>query len=207
MPVFVEGGGNAFGALAFGMPHQGTLSFLENRLQQTSEYLTDTGREFMSRGLEIFDRYGGSEALRHAKAAIRAVQHAFDSDAISFLSDIGAIQQAPISMQRWIMAMPEVRKLFHEQRCDGYSESYVDYHPGDIGKKHYDWRVATQGVIFETPDDPDYAFSVTNWFEEEPDDVQLSLREKMDIQNTWDVVRDLFAKGKEDPTSPYCDKL
>jgi len=209
MPVFVDEAPNVFGALAFGMPHQGTINFLENRLHQTSEYLHETGREFMARGMEVFNKYAGAEALRFAKAAIRAVQHAFDPNSVHFLGDIGAIQQAPLSMQRWIMAMPEVRTLYHQQRCDGYSDTYVDYHPGQIGSDHYDWRRVMSGVVMETPNNPDYEWECTTYMEgeEAEDDVNLSLSEKVDILSTWDIVRNLLNSGKEDPTSIYCDKL
>lgn len=207
MPVIIDGGATAFKTLAFGMPHQGTLNFLEHRLQRTSEFLNETGREFMSRGLEIFNQYAGSEAMRLAKAAIRSVQHAFDPNVIMPLHDIGAIQQAPLSMQRWIMAEPTVRALFHQNRCDGYSDSYVDMHPGQIGQDHLDWRVVNNGYIHETPNDEEYDWTCVNYFDVREDDVQLDLGEKNTIFDVWDKLRVLVKAGGEDPTSPFCDKL
>jgi hypothetical protein len=207
MPIVIDGGATAFKTLAFGMPHQGTLNFLEHRLQRTSEYLNEAGREFMSRGLEIFNEYAGSEAMRKAKAAIRSVQHMFDPNVIMPLHDIGAIQQAPISMQRWIMAEPTVRSLFHQNRCDGYSDTYVDMHPGRIGKDHEDWRAVMNGRVVETPESEEYEWESTNYFDVREDDVQLQLVDQNMIIDVWDKLRVLVTSGKEDPTSPRCDSL
>lgn len=207
MPIVIDGGATAFKTLAFGMPHQGTMNFLEHRLQRTSDYLNETGREFMARGLDIFNEYAGSEAMRLAKAAIRSVQHAFDPNVIMPLYDIGSFQQAPLSMQRWIMAEPTVRKLFHQNRCDGYSDTYVDMHPGQIGEAHLDWRVVNNGYIHETPEDEEFEWQSTNYFDVREDDVQLDLTDQNIILSAWDQLRVFVNSGKEDPTSPYCDKL
>lgn len=209
MPVFIEGGvgGASFDAVAFGIPSQANLNFLEERLTDFSNTMAGAGRDFINRGLQVFEKYGGSEAIRLAKAAVRSVQHAFDTDCIRELTTIGAVQQAGQKMQRFIMACPEVRQLYHRQQCDGYSNSYIDMEPGSIGHTHYDWRLVNTGIVEETPEDPDYEWSAVNYFDESANDVDLTLQEKMEIRSTWDFIKTKMLPGKEDPTSPYCNRL
>lgn len=209
MPVFINGGpGQAnFDAIAFGVPIQANLNFLEERLNNYSATMQNAGEAFLKRGMEVFNRYGGADAIRLAKAAVRSVQHAFDKDMVRELKTIGSVQQAGQQMQRWIMANPTVREMFHQQRCDGYSNQYVDIAPNSIGKDHYDWRLVNTGLVNETPDDPDHEWSCVNHLDESADDVFLSLPEKLEILSTWDFISKLMVPGKEDPTSPYCDKL
>ena len=209
MPIFVDGsaGGAAFDAIAFGLPSQSNLNFLEERLTHFSNTMSDAGNEFIKRGLEVFNRYGGSEAIRLAKAAVRTVQHAFDRDYVRVLETVGAMQQAGPNMQRWIMACPDVRHLYHKQQCDGFSDTYVDYHPGKIGEDHYDYQLVVHGVMAETPDDPEFECSFPNYLHGNDDDVDLSLSEQLDILTTWDILKSKLKPGMEDPTDPRCNRL
>jgi len=209
MPVFIQGGhGQAnFDAIAFGVPTQANLNFLEERLTSFSNTMAAAGEAFVNRGLQVFEKYGGSEAIRLAKAAVRTVQHAFDSDCVRELKTLGSVQQAGQKMQRWIMASPGVRELYHRQQCDGYSNSYVDVAPDSIGRDHYDWRLVNTGLVEETPDDPEYEWQCVNYLDESAADVQLSVTEKIEILSTWDFIKTMMLPGKEDPTSPFCGKL
>lgn len=209
MPVFIQGepGQGNFDAIAFGVPTQANLNFLEERLTAFSNTMTEAGEQFIRRGVEVFEKYGGSEAIRLAKAAVRTVQHAFDRDIVREIKTLGGLQQAGQKMQRWIMACPEVRQRYHKQQCDGYSDTYVDMHPGDVGKDHYDWRLVNSGLVVETPDDPDYEWSSVNYMDENPDDEQLSLSEKLSVLSTWDIIKSMMKPGQEDPTSIYANKL
>jgi hypothetical protein len=101
-------------------------------------------------------------------------------------------------MQRWVMANPMVRELYHKQRCDGYSSTYTDVSPGDIKENHYDYRRTTDGVMLETTEG-DY---VTKWYIEEllPSDRHLTNSEKIDIINTWTVVNNALMMKELDPT-------
>lgn len=210
MPIIIQGGQpgvNSFDAFAFGVPSQSNLNFLEDRIMNFSRSAQQAGEEFIKRGLDVFNRYGGSEAIRLAKAAVRTVQHAFDRDVVRPLETIGAIQQAGPNMQRWIMACPAVRTMYHQQRCDGYSNSYVDFAPDSVGRDHHDWRTVNHGLVVETPDDAEHEWSCVNYFDEAEGDVELTLREKIDIMGVWEMLTSQMKPGKEDPTSPFCGTL
>ena len=203
--IIVQGGGpQDMSLFAFGQMTPATTQMLQAQNFNLGQTLTDAGRAFMERSQQIFERFNGDEAIRRAKAAIRTIQHAFQPDIIRPLRDIGALQQAPYAMQRWIMASPDVREWYHQQRCDGYSNAYVDMEPGSVGEQHRDYRMVMNGIAQEHPE-ADWV--IYNYFEHEDDDVKLTLGEQVDILSAWDLVRSMLKLGKEDPTSPYCDKL
>ena len=204
MVQVVHGGIHDFNAVVFGEKNQATINFLEHRLSNLSQSVTDAGAAFLQRGRELFEKYNGSEAIRMAKAAIRHVQHAFQTDSIRQLKNIGELQQAPMTMMRWIMACPEVRQLYHLQRLDGYSHIYQDTQPNVVGERHYDYRQVMNGVM-QPSDEEDAEYMFVNYFEAgESDDAELELKEQVDIISTWDLIKSMLAPGKEDPTSAYC---
>lgn len=203
--IVVSGGGpQDMSLFAFGQMTPATTQMLQSQNFNLGQTLSDAGRAFLNRSQQIFEQFNGDEAIRRAKAAIRTIQHAFQPDIIRPLRDIGALQQAPYSMQRWIMACPEVRTLYHQQRCDGYSNSYIDVEPNRIGEQHRDYRLVMSGIAQEHPE-ADWV--IHNYYEHEADDVKLSLGEQVDIVTAWDLVKAMLDKGGEDPTSPWCDKL
>lgn len=208
MVQVVFGGANEFNALLYGQQHPGTLNYFENQqaqIAQMSETLTEAGKRFYANSQELYERFQGAEALRHAQAAIRKVGSVFQLDTVRDLWELGAIQNAPLTMQRWIMAQPDVREAFHNQRCDGFSDTYVDMHPGKIGRDHYDFRRVMNGMV---EDDEEHGYKVTFYLDELSEgDRELTLEEKVDVLSTWDIVRSLVKTGKDDPTSAYGGQL
>lgn len=202
----VSGGETEFNGLIYGDKHPGTLSFLQNQLTTgLSQTLTDVGKRVYSSLGAMFEKFNGSEAMHLIKAARRKVSNVFQQDVIRPLWDIEEIQQATLVMQRWIMAMPEIRKLYHDQRCDGFSTTYQDMQPDVIGRKHYDYRCVLNGLA-QTEEDG--TLKITYFYDEEhPDDATLSLEDKKDITNTWEYVRYFLAKGERDPSSKLGEYL
>src|SRR5690606_37864490 len=148
-----------------------------------SQTLTDVGKQMFSSLGGLFEKFNGTQALNLVKSARRKISNLFEQDVIRPLWDIVDIQQATLTMQRWIMACPDIRKLYHQQRCDGYSDSYVDVHPGMIGDKHYDYRRVMDGYA-QTDDEG--TLKITYYYDEEhPEDIELSLADKNDITNVW----------------------
>lgn len=204
---------DGFNMLAYGagaQKHPGTLQFLENSINaisNVSQTLTDAGRSFFSNVGDMYERFNGAEAIRLAKAAVRRVSSIFQPDAISYIQDIGRMQNAPLAMQRWLMAEPTVRTLYHQQRCDGYSETYVDMEPGRVGADHYDWRRVNQGMVKHDEANPE-EWSYTTYMDDlHEGDRELTLEEKVDVLSTWDLIRYHIQKGEEDPTSPFAGML
>jgi hypothetical protein len=189
MAQVLAGGNDAFDALAYGRPHPGTMQFLETQLSHMSQSLTQAGQQFMAGAAEVYDRLNGATAMRILRAAGRAAKSIWQSEDIKALFDIGQFQHAPLVMQRWIMTEPSVRGLYHAQRCDGYSDTYVDLHPHDIGEAHYDYRRVMDGmVVMGTGEDE--GWSSTTYFEDTvADEIPLSFEDQNDILQTWEAIR------------------
>lgn len=201
----INGNAGIYNALSFGEKSQSTLNYLQNQFEFLPQMVTAAGQAFIQRSKEVFESFNSSEAIRKAKAAIRTVQHIFQSDSIRPLQTLGEMQQAPLSMQRWIMACPEVREEYIKHRCEGYSDTYADYNPGVVGPDHNDWRIVNTGIFQEEDEDGEYKY--TCYDTDNEDDPVLTLGEKGDILSTWDLIKHMMKPGKEDPTSPYCNKL
>jgi hypothetical protein len=148
----------------------------------------------------MHEYFNGSEAMRLAQAAINRAGSVFQADTIRDLYQIGELQNAPLVMQRFIMANPVVRDLYHQQRCDGYSDTYLDMEPGAVGLAHYDYRRVITGMVME---DEEHGWKIVHCLDElKEGDRPLQIEEKDIVLSVWDVVEARIREGKDDPTSP-----
>lgn len=197
---YAFGAADAFDALVYPQQHPDTVRFLQNQVSNIANTLTDAGRAFMQRSREVFEQYNSSAAMRFAREVMQSVKGAFETPCIKPLWTVNEMQNASLLMQRWIMANPTVRKMYHAQRCDGYSDTYVDMAPGVIGEDHYDWRRVMDGAIVF---DEDGDWKSTQYLDELIEgDRDLLHEEKVDILNTWNEMDVIIALSKDDPTSP-----
>ncbi len=101
------------------------------------------------------------------------------------LYSFSALQTANITMQRWVMAHPEVKKLYLDQNLDGYSETYKNVFGNTVGEADYNYRRVMDNVLVDTED----GFVVRTYNEDLiPGDVELDRYEKLTILNTYDAI-------------------
>lgn len=204
----VYGGVDGFDAVLYGEQSQKNMNFFTNQMQMLSQPLMQANAFFAQTAQNLYDQFNGSEALRIARAAMRAVQGVFMRDQIQYLDTLTHCQVAPVTMQRWVMANPVVRQMYHNQEIDGYSETYTDVEPNKVGEDHYDYRRVIDGVVRFDSTDSDVAWEVTSYCEElREGDRNLELFEKADILNTWDIIEHFVKHGKSDPTSVWNNNL
>lgn len=203
MARVVDGGVDLFDALTYGSQHPGTQEFFQHQMERLSGAMDGLSQQFTQSMHTLYDRFSSSNAMRYAVAAKRAVGSLWQSDEIRRLATIGDFQHASPVMQRWVMAEPTVRHLYHQQRCEGYEGSYVDLHPGDVGEAHYDYRRVMDGIVKEDPNDPDNWVAVSYLDDPVEGDVPLFLEQQVDILDTWTSVVDFIREGKADPTSRW----
>ncbi len=195
------GAADAFDAMCYGESHPSTVQYLAQQVSHVAETLTDAGRAFMAGARDLFDHYHGSEAMRFARGVLAKVKGAVQNQRIHSIWETVDFQNASLAMQRWIMANPTVRELYHKQRCDGYSDTYVDMEPGQVKHDHYDYRRVMDGVMLFEPDE-ETDWKVYQYLDElKEGDRDLEHFEKVDIQNTWNAMDMLLAIAKDDPTS------
>jgi hypothetical protein len=205
MAQFYEGGEEMFQALTYGEPHPGTLQFIQQQLAAPTQALSAATQEFIQSAQGLYDRFMGSEAMRTMRAAGRQLGAAWQSDVIRPLHTAGEFQQAPLVMQRYLMAEPHFRDLYNRQACDGYSETYIDRWPRvPGGEDHYDYRRVMQGIV--QPQDDHWV--AHQWVETlVPQDRELIAEEQFDILNSWSRMMTFLHSGDEDPTSRWNARL
>lgn len=208
MAHFIEGGSMTFDALTYGGPHPGTLNFLQQQFENITPTLQHAGQQFVQQAQSWFEQLNGSAALRAMKSAGRAIKSLWQLDEVRPLTELAQLQFASPTMQRWVMAEPTIRKLYHQGAVDGYSDTYVDAYPKDIGETHYDYRRVMDGIVVVNDEDHPHEWTATTYIDEMYEDEQpLTLEEQMDILDTWDFMRAHLKHSKEDPTSIYCNEI
>ena len=202
----LQGGDVAFDALVYGVDqHPANASYFQRQIESISNTLTNVGQTFFSNAQQLYQEVNNSETMRIARAAIRSTASLFQPNQILSIFDIHKMQNAPVVMQRWIMANPEARSLFHKQQIDGYSDTYQDASPGIIGEQHYDYRRVMDSVVQDTTDHEGNDTWCVKYYPDElyEGDKELSHDDKVDILSTWEVLEMFLKAGKEDPTSQY----
>jgi len=199
---------DSFNYLAFPDQNPDTARYIQNQLTNFSNTLTDVGLSFMNASQDIYKQINDSMSVRAAKAAVRRAKGMFHPNVIVYQDNIEDIRSSQPIMQRYNMAQPTVRELYHKQRCDGYSDTYRDMHPGDIKHDHYDYRRVMDGIIYDdVNDEGEYTWAVNTYAHDNiGDDVDLTFDEKTDIISTWELI-EMFMKEGEDPTDIYENKL
>lgn len=206
----LQGGDVAFDALVYGVDqHPANSSYFQRQIESISNTLTDVGQTFFSNAQALYQQVNNSETMRIARAAIRSTASLFQPNQILSIFDIHKMQNAPIVMQRWIMANPEVRTLYHKQLCQGYNDSYQDMSPGIVGEQHYDYRRVMDTVVQDTVDDEGNDSWCAKFYPDElfEGDKELSHDERVDILSTWEVLEMFLKAGKSDPTCPFDSQL
>ena len=192
-------------ALAYGLPHQDTIRYLNDRMNQitsTISHVPDVVKGMFQSLKGSFDSFFSDEAVERARKELSIQSVDINPSAVVAMIELEMMRKASISMQRWMMAEPTIRDLFHQQRVDGFSETYTDVDPGCIGDRHYDYRRAIDGLVVEDGDD-----FVCNIYSDDlrEGDAHLNIQEQVKIQVTWDSLRKHLAQKKkelEDPTNP-----
>lgn len=200
----IEAGVDSYDYLIYPEQNPINQTYIQNQLNNFSSTLTDVGMKFVEASRAIYEKINDSTAIRTARAAVRMAKGMFHPNMIVPLESIDDIRAAQPMMQRYIMADPTIRALYHNQQCDGYSDTYVDLEPGRIADNHYDYRRVMDAMVFDAEDaDGDYEWRSKNYYEElAPGDRELTFQEKNDILTTWSVM-DMFIEAGKDPSNIF----
>lgn len=200
----VYGGTEAFNAIVYQNQHPSNYEYFKNQVSNISSTLDEVGKRFFNNAQVLYDQINSSEAMRIARAAVNQVKTIFQENTIHYIDKLENLQNACVVMQRWIMANPTVRQQYHLQKCDGYSDTYVDMQPDAIGQKHYDYRRVMNNVI----QDEDDSWVVRCYPDElHHGDRELQAHEKFKILSTWEIINLYMEKGEKDPTSIWNNDL
>lgn len=143
--------------------------------------------------------YVQTDAARVANAIMRQSEAYFQPEHIRPLYTVADLQNAPANMLRGIMAMPEARKMYTAQTCDGYQGRYYDLHPAATPTEHRDYKLVYDGRIMDS-DDKDIDYQMVQYgddFDFEDAYQYLSVEQKEDIIDTRRLMWTAMAEDRD----------
>mgnify|MGYP003603922203 CR=1 FL=1 len=204
----IYGGDEAFGALAFGLQNPANRQVFDNQLQHAISTVGNAfgeyGQRFVDNAKRMHESFNNSRVMELARAALNQVSGIFQADVVRRISSLNMFQIATPVMQGWLMANPVVRQMWQEQRCDGFSDSYVDHDPGKIGEDHYAYRRVVNGMINVQEKD----WNCDTFAEDlRGDDKELEFDEQCKILDSWESIERIMLQGMKDATSAWNSDL
>lgn len=175
-----------------------TQSWLGERSDALRATISTTATNFFNQAASLYTMISTSNAVQALRNLTVKTENAWQSNVVTYLQTIEQVQCAPIVMQRYIMAQPDVRQMYLNGEVSGYGESYENLHGDGIAAKHYDWRQVMSDIVVVSDD----SWQHTTYVEDTRDDKELTVFEKVDILRTWNVVQSALSAAEQDPTSP-----
>lgn len=202
-------GASDFNASLYPESNPVNFQWMAGQFESYSHVLNDMGKQLMEQSKAAFQQKL-EEANRAARFAARMVKNVFKPNTIRPLETIEELRSAEVIMQRYVLAQPDLRKLYNQQRIDGYSDTYVDVDRGCIGNNHYDYLRVMDGIaVFKEDDEsdaPEWVVTEVS-LDEDRDTRRLMYEEQMFIiEKTWNAVTKAIASG-DDPTDIFGGKI
>lgn len=209
----ISGGFGAIDAVMGGSPTQDALQYFNQSYNNVVAAAQSIGNAAVQQIYQVaanaYQHIMDTRPWEIAEAVIRQTSAIFDPNAIRPCLTIADLQTAKPIMQRWIMACPEIRTMYHNGQLEGYNGSYEDPQPNLVGADQYEYRRATSGMIAQTNSDNDeQGWSATTYFEKLLEgDQPLTHLEKVDIGITWAACMAHIRTQQYDPTSVFNSRL
>lgn len=198
-----------FNAMMFPELSQETKGWIASQFQAGLQSLSESSRAFAERAAALSKQYFTSHAAMAARRIMRELTNIGNNQYLQLVNTAQDVRSANRVSQRYFMANPVLRSLYHRQLCDGYSDTYVDVHPKDIGEDHYDYRRVMNGVVQEegSVEDGTYRWYVRMY----PDDLaegdrELDPEERHMVLRGWDLIEAMI-QAKQDPTDIFGGSL
>jgi hypothetical protein len=182
----------------YGDNRQTVATYLSNQLSQLPSHFNEFGNRMIETVKRTYNYLTDELLHRTIQNKAQQVSAYLDNAGIYACNSFDELQNASVSMQRWIMANPNLRKVYLAQNCDGYSNTYVNLSKTDIGQTHYDYRRVMHGIPVST----DTGFNVHFYDEDlELGDRKLSHLEVKSILTTWETIDLILGDTKFDFTN------
>lgn len=197
---------DTFAHMAYSRQQPHVREFVASQMQQAATVMNSVGQVLFQNAQRAYEQAQFNPAIRLAQAALRQVQSLWGTNQIQALNECWQIQNAPQVMIPFLMANTSVRKLYNDQRCDGYSGRYFDLQPGTIGDTNLHWRAVNNGMLEMDEETGDWEAVTYSSSEDDLVDVQLSFDDQCDIRHTNKWVDHYIEEGR-DPTSVWDSDL
>lgn len=196
MATVIFGGEEVISHLSGGNASRGFLDYLGEMNERAGRFVSESANRFLERSQSLRERRDSSDIRRMARAIKERVNHFWQEDTIRSLTRVEDIQNAPRTMERWVMANPNVRTRVRQGILDGYNLSYEDEDPEATPERHIDYKRVMDGSW----EDEHY---VQYWDERlEDEELKVSFQDKMAIKSTW-AISDVGLSERRDVTSKW----
>lgn len=174
---------------------------LNNYLMRQMQSLTPAFNDFSAR---IYNSIQSSYNFINDKLTQYGLMNQLEAQGVQALDNyyqeltsFTQLQEANLTMQRWVMAHPQVRQLYLDQNLDGYSGTYQNVFGKDVGEQDYNYRRAMDGALESTDDH----WVVKHYLDELlPGDKEPQHYEKVKIRHTYDAIDHILSTCKFDFT-------
>ena len=179
-------------------------AYIEQQFSMLPQINDPSVKLMFDRCMALYNSYNDQNLIQYTLNTMGDAAARNAGVAVYFTDNLSVMRAMQNTMQRYMMANPVVRNLYHKQRCDGYSGSYVDNDYGVSGENHDEYRAINNGIVKETEDGWQYVNYMDVY--DENGNEKLSASDKFKILSVWDVAN-AFINAGEDPTDKYCGKL
>lgn len=181
-----------------------TVRWLNDRTEQLRPMISSTANMFFDQARKMHNMISSTDAIQALRNLTSKVSNIWQSNQIHRIQNLEGFQTANQVNQRWIMAHTPIRELFLNNSLEGYGESYNNVHGETIGASNYDYRRVMDGLMTPTVD----TNVISNFYEVlKEGDEPLTLHQRVDIINNWNLLNTLMDEQELDPTSPLGNLL
>lgn len=194
----ISGGSDAFNAMLYTPPSQDKIQHYMNNVNNVVNTLGGLGTDFVNNVRSIYDKFTNNEVISAAKSIIHKTgMHNDEYTILPYTYD--NIHTANLGMQQYIIAYPKVNKLYKDDMCYGFQDSYFNTEPNVYGTDRLDYRRVVDDMLqFESDED---SLGYVMHYSSSDDADELGIVDKVAVIKTWEAVATLISENI-DPTDP-----
>lgn len=172
-----------------------TNMFLSNMYTNWQQQLSPMQQSFYGSLGSMYNYVDPEQLAAIARETLKKHSDLWRDHIIAEYSLMQHFQNASPVMQPWIMAMPEMSQLYIDGSITGYATNIPMIDHQSVGMDRYHYRRAIDGMYMEDG-------TATIMYEDIQDPThELTRVQQVDIQNTWDNLREFLNLSDTDPTS------
>lgn len=197
--IYTDDEGTSMAAL-YGRQTLESQNYMGQAFNNYLEKIGNAGSDIIAGVKNRFADIRSNTAVQHIENLRNRLNSTWELDTIRYLDSIPAIQQAPLSMRRYVMAHPDMIDRYGRGQIEAYDGTSKVVGECELSR-YYTNRRVMHGVVQNHEDHVSY----TNYYEPIIDDTDLlnSIQRSLIIR-TWDIMDTAKHEGNNaDPTSVW----
>lgn len=194
----IDGGNTTVQALLYTPTSQNFINYIQANLPSLDNAIKGLNSNFIQTIHNTFINNYSDEALLQGRIYL------YNTGQIQYLDYNNLYVPNNYIMQQYIMAQPDLNKLYRKGLVYGYNDTYVDLEVDTYGKDNSAYRRVMDGVLdFVETKDGEFESFVHTYSQDDEDYLgeDISVQDQIKILDTWNNVT-LALYDKLDPTDP-----